>query len=76
MDKNGRQFTLSKGSVKTIGHEFTDRITDDAVLRVLAHEEERIKKVFRLAEIMAKHAGRKTIKEEDIRLVLMMEDEL
>jgi len=39
-------------------------------------EEKRIQKIFRLATVMARHAGRKTVREEDIQKVLMFEDEL
>jgi histone H3/H4 len=76
MDQNGgdQQFTVH--NVKEIGHEFSERITTDAATRVAMEEEERVKKVFRLAKVVARHAGRKTIKEEDILIVYQMEDEL
>lgn len=69
MDIDNRHQTLSKQSVKRIGHEVNDRITDDAVLRVIAEEEVRMEKIFRAAQVMARHAGRQTIKEDDVRQV-------
>lgn len=76
MDQQGGEFRLSKHGIKEIGHEYNDRITDDAVLRVMMEEEERIKKIFRLSQVIARQAGRKTIKEQDVRTVYQIEDEL
>jgi len=76
MDENGNDLQLTIHNVKDIGHEFNDRITDDAVKRVAMVEQDRMQKIFRLAKVMARHAGRKTIKEDDIRKVYQMEDEL
>jgi len=76
MDQSSHEQQLTKHNVKAIGHEFNDRITDDATRRVAMDLESRAQKVFRLAQVMARHAGRKTIKEEDIEAVLMMENEL
>ena len=60
---------LGKTSVKNIAHEVTDRVTDDAAMRVMYQEEKRIKEKFRLAEIVANRAGRKTVKEDDLVVV-------
>lgn len=60
---------LGKRSVKNIGHEVCDRITDDAAIRVAYEEEKRIKEMFRLANIVSKRAGRQTVREDDIRVV-------
>lgn len=76
MDKEGKELQLTVHNIKEIGHEFNDRITDDAAKRVAYTEEERIKKTWRLAQTIARHAGRKTIKEEDIRIVEQIEEEL
>jgi histone H3/H4 len=76
MDTNGNEIALSKRSVKGIGHRFNDRITDDAALRVALELEKRAEDTFRCAEMFANHAGRKTIKEEDIMKVMKMRDEL
>jgi histone H3/H4 len=76
MDENAIDQQLTVHNIKAIGHEFNDRITDDAATRVAMEEEKRIQKIFRLATVMARHAGRKTVREEDIQKVLMFEDEL
>jgi len=76
MDKDGRQIALSKSTVKGIGHSFNDRITDAAALRVCLELENQAEDIFRHAQLMAEHAGRKTIKEEDIMLVMKMRNDL
>ena len=70
-DLEGDDVSLSVRAVKTIGHGSTKhgRISKDAALRVAYQEEQRIQEKFRLAEILAEKAGRKTVKEEDIRTV-------
>lgn len=72
--KNGNDFTLPKNSTETLAHEVVDRVSDDAVLRVIAEEEPRIKEVFRRAQVLAEHAGRKTVREEDVRMVYQYMD--
>lgn len=68
---------LSKSQVKRIGDEaIGSRISGDAAKRIAFEEEERIKKIYRLAEMVAQNAGRKTVQEEDVRLVYTMEEEL
>jgi len=76
MDKNGKDIALSKRSVKGIGHRFNDRITDGAALRVCLELENQAEEIWRLAEVFANHAGRKTVKEEDVMKVMKMRDEL
>jgi len=76
MDQNGNDQQFTVHNVKEIGHEFSERITTDAAIRVAMEEEQRVKKVFRMAKVVAKHAGRKTIKEEDVQIVYQMEEEL
>jgi len=73
-DSDGDDVDLSVRAVKNLGHESTKhgRISKDAALRVALSEERRIKEKFRLAEILAESAGRKTIKEEDIQNVQTM----
>lgn len=75
-DLDGNDVTLSVQSIKNIGHGSTKhgRISKDAAIRVAYQEEQRIQEKFRLAEVLAERAGRKTIKEEDIRTVNMMLD--
>ena len=76
MDKTGKELALSKRSVKDVGHRFNDRITDDAALRVCLELENQAEEIWRLSEVFADHAGRKTIKEEDVMKVMKMMDEL
>lgn len=68
MDQKDKEFQLSKGNVKKIGHRVNGRITDAAVLKVVAEEENGIEDVFEAAREFADHAGRETIKEEDVRM--------
>jgi len=75
-EKNGHDFHLAKSRVKSVGHEVHDRISDDAVLQVLAEEEFRMIEVWETAERLASHAGRHTIQEEDIRLAYQLNDDL
>lgn len=76
MDKNGKEVELSKRNMKDIGHRFSGRITDDAAIRVCLELERQSEEIWRAAETLAEHAGRKTIKEEDIMKVLKLRDEL
>lgn len=76
MDENGSDQQLTIHNVKEIGHEYNERITDDAAIRVAMEEQERIEKIFRLAKVMARHSGRKTVKEEDVRKVYQFEEEI
>lgn len=75
-DLTGDDVDLSVRAIKNIGHGSTKhgRISKDAAIRVAYQEQNRIQEKFRLAEILAEKAGRKTIKEEDIRTVEMMLD--
>lgn len=61
---------LSKHNVEEISHEVADRITDKALVHLMYNEEHRIKDIMRNAKTLSKHAGRKTVQEEDIRLAL------
>ena len=73
-DVTGNDVRLSVRSIKEIGHDSTTegRIAKDASIRVAYHEQKRIAEVLRLAEILAKKEGRKTVKEEDVRTVYQM----
>jgi histone H3/H4 len=68
-NKDGNDYQITKHNVESLAHDMVDRVSDDAVLRVMAEEEPRIKEVFRRAQILAQHAGRKTVREEDVRMV-------
>lgn len=75
-DETGHSIQLSKGNLKSIGHEVNDRITDDAVIHMSVVQQEHMKEVWRTAKVLARHAGRQTIKEEDVRLAYRLEDKL
>jgi histone H3/H4 len=68
-EKEADDLDLAKSSVRRIAHSTTDRISDDAVLKIALQEEKRIKEKARLAELVADRAGRKTVREEDIMVV-------
>lgn len=70
-DVSGDDVRLPVRAIKDIGHGSTKhgRISKDAAIRIALQEEKRVQEKFRLAEILAEKAGRKTIKEEDIRTV-------
>ena len=69
VDENGNDVSLGITNIKNIGHDVNGRISDDAVIRVALQEQRRIKKKFELAKKAAQHAGRETIREEDILVV-------
>lgn len=66
---NANDLDLGKRSIKNIAHGVVERVSDDAALRVAMQEERRIKEKFRLAKIIAKRAGRETVREEDLVIV-------
>lgn len=69
VEKNGHELNLTKNSVKgVIKDETNTRVTGDAVLQVMAIEEERIRSLSRAAKMIADNAGRKTIQEQDVRV--------
>lgn len=68
VEYDGHELTLTKGRVRTLGQERADRISEDAILRVIYEEEQRIRQVFQMARELADHAGRATVQEDDIRL--------
>lgn len=71
VEETGDDVQLSVNQVRNIGHSSTNhkRLSKDACIRVALEEEQRIKEIMRLAENVAKIAGRKTVKEEDVRAV-------
>lgn len=69
-EKTAKDVRVSKSGVRDMAHDVTDRVTDDACLRVALMEERRIKEIFRLSSIVAQRAGRKTVREEDVMAVL------
>jgi len=68
-DIDGNDISLSKRAVKGVMHEFSDRVSDDAAIRVAYQAEQRVMKKTRAAKMVAQQNGRETIKEEDVRLV-------
>lgn len=68
--RTASDYSLSKRGTESIAHEHVDRVTDDAVLRVMEELEVEAHDIFKEAKMAARHAGRKTVKEDDIRLVL------
>lgn len=74
----GEEVQLTKHNVKRIAHRATkhQRISDDAILRVIHEEENRMEEIFSAAESIAEHAGRHGIKEEDIMMVYKIRGEL
>lgn len=75
-DVTGNDVRLSVQGIKEIGHDSTTegRIAKDAAIRIAYQEQQRIGEVLRLAEILAKKEGRKTVKEEDVRTVYQLLD--
>ncbi len=69
-EKTAKDVRVSKSGVRDMAHDVTDRVTDEACLRVALMEERRIKEIFRLSSIVAQRAGRKTVREEDVMAVL------
>jgi histone H3/H4 len=68
-DFDGTDLSLSAGNVRSCIHDVADRVSGDAVKRMAYQEEQRIKKKTRAAKVVANHAGRETVREEDIRVV-------
>lgn len=69
-EKTAKDVRVSKSGVRDMAHDVTDRVTDDACLRVALMEEKRIKEIFRLSSVVSQRAGRKTVREEDVMAVL------
>lgn len=74
VEEDGHGVQLGVQTIKEIGYDSTtnQRISKDAAIRVALEEEKRIKEIMRLAEIITKRSGRKTVKEEDVRIVYQM----
>lgn len=69
MEDNANELNLSQKGVKNIAYRYTDRVTADAVKRVMYEEENKIDTIFESAKRIAENAGRETVKEDDIRIV-------
>ena len=65
---------LSKHNTEKIAHEVAPRVTDKALIHLMYNEEHRMKDIMNTARTLAKHAGRKTVQEEDVRLALEYEN--
>lgn len=68
---------LPKKTIERLARRNNDRVAQGAILRVAFEEENRITEIFRLAGLVAKRAGRQTVREEDIMVVYeIMESEV
>ena len=68
-DIDGNSIQLSKRQVKGIMHEHSGRISDDAAIKMAHIAERDIHRRSRAASLVAQSNGRKTVKEEDVRVV-------
>ena len=68
-DRTGNDINLSKRNVKAVMHEHSDRVSDDAAIRMAYEAELDIHDKARAAKLVANSRGRETVKEEDIVLV-------
>jgi len=68
-DIDGNSIELSKRQVKGIMHEHSGRVSDDAAIKMAHIAERDIHRKARSAALVAQSNGRKTIKEEDVRVV-------
>jgi len=68
-DIDGNSIQLSKRQVKGIMHEHSGRVSDDAAIKMAHIAERSIHRKARAAALVAQSNGRKTVKEEDIRVV-------
>jgi len=68
-DRNGNDINLSKRNVKSVMHEHSDRVSDDAAIRMAYEAELDIHEKARAAKLVANSKGRQTVKEEDVILV-------
>lgn len=67
---NADDVRLSVSGVKELGHEAgVDRVSKEAATRIAFQEEKRIKEKMKLAQTVAKRAGRETVREEDLHVV-------
>lgn len=73
-DVTADDVSFNVNAITRMAHESTKngRISKDAAILVAHQEELRIKEKFRLAEIIAESAGRKTVQEGDVRIVNTM----
>lgn len=70
-EKTANETRIPVQTIREVGYESTknERIGKDAAIRVALEEEKRVQELFRLAELIASRAGRKTVKEGDVRIV-------
>lgn len=68
-DRDGNNVELSKRNVKAIMHQHNERVSDDAAIHMAFEMERMINRKTRAAALVAQSKGRKTIKEEDVRVV-------
>lgn len=68
-DRDGNDINLSKRNVKSVMHEHSSRVSDDAAIRMAYEAELELHDKARAAKLVANSRGRETIKEEDVVLV-------
>lgn len=67
MDTDAHELTLTKSSVKRLVKDETgDRVTGDAIRRVMLIEERRMRRLARAAKAVKDESGRATIQEGDV----------
>lgn len=66
-EKTGDDLQLSKRAVKSVMKEESDRVSDDAAIRLAGQVEQFIKAKTRAGDVIAESDGRKTVREADIR---------
>jgi len=65
-----KELEITKKSIKKLGRQVgVNRMTDDAAVRVAYQYETTIRTRLKMAQMIAEHAGRETIKEQDLMLV-------
>lgn len=66
-DKTANDVELSKRNIKNIMHRVNSRVSDDAATHLAYELERRVTLTTRAAQVVANADGRKTIREDDIR---------
>lgn len=68
-EKDGDDLRISKRSVKGVMKDVTDRVSDDAAIRLTSQVERMVKKKTQAAKVIAESQDRVTVREEDVRKV-------
>jgi histone H3/H4 len=73
-EKSANDVELSKRNVKNIMHGVNSRVSGDAATHMAFMLEERVVNITRSAQVIAQAAGRQTIKEDDIRKAMRVNE--